>query len=473
MNDTILIDFGAIDKTISTDWALQEWNNVSDFRDNPANTNLIALDSGANLVYSTGDDSGIVFSATRLGDAPNVRIAGTPVDFTGTLAPNPTGTSYFPAALDSLFVGDNENATPDIYQIALGGLSNSLTYDLTFLSAWNAGFRDGDISVELVTGTRPGGNIVSAGNDNAEGFQQSWFQLTEVTPAAGEIVINFHSDLALNFNGRLNTMEITPSVGLRSSPFSLTISRNGLNPDNYDFAWTSLDNKVYALVSSTDLSTPVETWPVWEGNENIVGTAPENTLPDIPGGVDPARFFVVIEMDPPLVLTEDFESGVGGFTVVDHSAGGAGTDWAHGDPDSSGLGGSVTTGNGGSTSCWGTDIGNPGNYSTDTDTSLISPVIDLTAVVAAELSFAQAIDILDGDTLVVNVIDDTTDTVLQAAVYTSTPDLDIIAADWETVSSVTITGGEPVRIEWRFTGDGDGTYLGAYIDDVIVSQAMP
>ena len=116
-------------------------------------------------------------------------------------------------------------------------------------------------------------------------------------------------------------------------------------------------------------------------------------------------------------------------------------------------------------------VGQPHVYAAGTDTSLISPVIDLTGVPNAVLSFARAIDILDGDTLVVNVLDDTTDSVLQAAVHTSTPDPDINEADWEPVSSVAITGGEPVRIEWRFTGDNDGSYLGAYIDDVEVKAS--
>jgi hypothetical protein len=180
--------------------------------------------------------------------------------------------------------------------------------------------------------------------------------------------------------------------------------------------------------------------------------------------------FVVAQLPPPL-LSEGFETTGGGFTMVDHS-GGTGTLWVLGDPDSDGEGGAVSTGNGGSARCWGTDISNPGTYLSGTDTSLISPVINLTGLAGATLSFAQAIDILEGDTLVVNVVDDATGTVLEPAIHTSTPDRDINAADWTTISSVAITGGQPVRIEWRFTGNGDGTYLGAYIDDVVVT-AVP
>jgi hypothetical protein len=39
-----------------------------------------------------------------------------------------------------------------------------------------------------------------------------------------------------------------------------------------------------------------------------------------------------------------------------------------------------------------------------------------------------------------------------------------------TVTAATpITGGQKVRIEWHFTGGGDEFYLGAYIDEVVVS----
>jgi hypothetical protein len=199
------------------------------------------------------------------------------------------------------------------------------------------------------------------------------------------------------------------------------------------------------------------------------------TLTGVPGA-GPQRFFAMVEKDappPPPLLVADFEADGAGFIALDHS-GGTGTVWTHGDPDSSGGGGAVSTGNAGTAKCWGTDISNPGFYAAGTDTSLVSPVIDLTAVPNAVLSFAQAIDILSGDTLVVNVIDADISggiSILQAAAHTSTPDPDINNANWQAVPSIAITGGRPVRIEWRFTGTNDGTYLGAYIDDVTVTVA--
>ena len=145
-----------------------------------------------------------------------------------------------------------------------------------------------------------------------------------------------------------------------------------------------------------------------------------------------------------------------------------GSDWQYGAPSTPNPGGgAVTSGNSGA-NCWGTNLNDV--YAAVTNTKLRSPVIDLTGITTATLSFAQAIDIQPGHTLVVNVIEEATDTVLQSAIHTSTPDLSTTTADWETITVATpITGGQKVRIEWHFVGDGDGFYLGAYIDDVVVT----
>ena len=41
--------------------------------------------------------------------------------------------------------------------------------------------------------------------------------------------------------------------------FQLVITPNEANPGTCDFTWESRDGKVYDLLSSTDLSTPVST----------------------------------------------------------------------------------------------------------------------------------------------------------------------------------------------------------------------
>lgn len=169
---------------------------------------------------------------------------------------------------------------------------------------------------------------------------------------------------------------------------------------------------------------------------------------------------------PATLFSEDFESGDGGFTVATAS----GSAWEYGAPMTPNPGGgAVTSGNSG-TKCWGTKLNS--GYEVDTNTKLRSPVIDLTGLGTATLSFAQALDIQSPHTLVVNVIEEATDAIVAggAVVHTSTPDPDTNSAPWETVDAITIPGGMKVRIEWHFVGSGDGAnYLGAYIDDVKVT----
>ena len=63
-------------------------------------------------------------------------------------------------------------------------------------------------------------------------------------------------------------------VGVTALPaptgFALVMTPNAGTLGNYDFSWASLDGKLYDLVSSTDLTTAVTTWPVWEGNADIL-----------------------------------------------------------------------------------------------------------------------------------------------------------------------------------------------------------
>jgi hypothetical protein len=71
----------------------------------------------------------------------------------------------------------------------------------------------------------------------------------------------------------------------------LQITPNGTN---FDFSWESTGGKVYDLVSSTDLSTPVIEWLVYGENTNIPGVFPTTTLTNIePDGT--LRFFALIE----------------------------------------------------------------------------------------------------------------------------------------------------------------------------------
>ncbi|MGD7652240.1 MAG: hypothetical protein ACQCXQ_03425 [Verrucomicrobiales bacterium] len=235
------------------------------------------------------------------------------------------------------------------------------------------------------------------------------------------------------------------------------------------FTWESKTGKLYNLLRSTDLSTPPSTWEVWQAGIPADGSG--TNVETYARPADPRSFFVLAEMDAPALFEEDFEGDNGGFTTAVT----AGTEWAWGAPNSAGFGGSVSAGNGESANCWGTDIGAPGFYvNPTTESCLRSAVIDLTGVAAAELSFAQAIDIHGNDTVTVNIIDDTTDTVIAADIV-SISDGNVTSAAWTTVGPVEIPAaalGQAVRIEWCFSGTGGTTedYLGWYIDDVLVEE---
>lgn len=375
----------------------------------------------------------------------------------------------------------------------LGTGVNGMGYDLTSIQSiadWvNVGFGNQGWTLEVkpVGGTY---TVLATIDYQALGTGPGTTKVT-LTDATGTLAagVEFLRVTTNEVNGGANggafvwrELDVFGTETGAAGPLVLKIVRGA---GGLDFEWNSLPGMQYDLVSSTDLSLPVETWPVYdedgpggvEGYENIPNAGSTTTLTDVQAS-GPARFFALVEEEIPPLLSEDFELDDGGFTVIDRSAGGIGSDWAHGDPNSDGGagGGAVTEGNGSSTNCWGTDIGNPGTYASGTDTSLISPVIDLTAVTAATLSFAQAIDILSPDALVVNLIEADIGgdivTVIGAPLHTADDTGTTTEADWNTISGLDLAAGlgQEVRIEWRFTGNGDGTYIGAYIDDVLVTS---
>lgn len=93
-----------------------------------------------------------------------------------------------------------------------------------------------------------------------------------------------------------NTVEnllASPPVGA----LELSILPSETTPGTLDFSWTGADGSLYNLVSSTDLSTPINSWPVWEGNADITGTGTPTILTDVPASSDLTRFFAVVRQD--------------------------------------------------------------------------------------------------------------------------------------------------------------------------------
>jgi bacillopeptidase F len=261
---------------------------------------------------------------------------------------------------------------------------------------------------------------------------------------------------------------LDPTSAASANPISVPLSATGA------FSFTrrdpALTGKVYQVRTSTNLiDWEVDTGATLTGGPVVDGV--QTVTVQISAGLltAPRRFVRVTAGDPVPLLATDFEANDGAFTQF--TAGG--TEWEYGTANSpTPTEGAVISGNSG-TQCWGTNL--TGGYAAGTDTSLRSPVIDLTHVTAATLTFAKAIDASAGHTLVVNVIDDTTDTVI-ANVIPAEGDANVNAAPWETIGPVELPAGaygQPVRIEWRFIGDGNGSYNGAYIDDVVVNETSP
>lgn len=262
------------------------------------------------------------------------------------------------------------------------------------------------------------------------------------------------------FYGEIDVIGGPPPV---PEPFRLTITPVAAG---YDLAWDSKFGKRYNLRTSTDLASPISDWEL--AGETILPTPPTNVLHVDPAGA--RRFYAVEAVPAPPLLAADFENGDGGFSVT--TAGG--TAWEYGMPDSPFPPQAAVTGANSGANCWGTNL--TGAYAAGTDTSLLSPVIDLTDTPAASLSFAQAVDLNNFSepphTLEVNVLNATTNALIVNLVAPATDGKPMTAA-WEIVGPLALPVGQPVRIEWRVIADGTGEYNGVYIDDVMVEEANP
>jgi hypothetical protein len=363
-----------------------------------------------------------------------------------------------------------------IRQVLTSHLAPNLVYTLSVAignpALWNVPPPAPDFRIELLAG-----GVLLASRTGSPPADDSAFGVATLSyssgPAPDQIGQPLEIRLITLVDPRDDGYEVDfDDVRLTAEPFALRITRNGMN---FDFEWNSQPGKRYDLLTSTDLSTPVADWPPYDDGEtvyqNIPATGSTTTLMAVPS-VAPSRFFALREETVPPLLMADFEEANGGFS----SAKTAGSDWEWGDPDSSGFGGqSVTTGNGGSEKCWGTNIGNPGYYSDPTtDSCLISPVINLTGVAAAKLSFAHAIDIdiAGGDTAVLRIVNADTNALITSIPF---PDGDTNSANWQATGPITLPVGTPIRLEWCLTGSGGANddFMGWYIDDVKVVETTP
>ena len=274
-------------------------------------------------------------------------------------------------------------------------------------------------------------------------------ELTSITPVGGGV-------WELTLEGEADTgYEFRSSTTLDFTPGTLVESLTEVGPG------VVTDGKLLTTDSEGDATVRM----------TLVGDPADFVRAQIPPPPPP----------PPPLLSEDFESGDGGFTLK--VAGGGftpdGSPWDHGEPNSTGDGGSVGNGNGGSANCWGTNIGlaDDGLYANPTETCLRSTDIDLTGVTGAELTFAEALDIETNDTAVVKLINADGDVEI-ATVYTAT-DSDSSNAPWAPANGgspidLSAGAGLTVYLQWCLSGTGGDSddYMGWYIDDVVVTQTV-
>jgi hypothetical protein len=259
-----------------------------------------------------------------------------------------------------------------------------------------------------------------------------------------------------------------------SGPFAFSILPNTMTPGNYDFTWTSQAGKEYDLVSSTDLSTAIATWPVWDGRTGLPATPPENVLAGVPGGGDTRRFFALVEKDAPPLFTENFDAAAelpAGWSrdgIVN------GTDWDIGVPSGvpSGPATAFSVPN-----CAGTNIG--GYYTENVDVSLITPAIAIPADRGATLRFRQLIDTdAAGDAGAVRVLDaDNADAPIAGLALSGLQGEGSVGEGW-TENTLILpaldVGGKNIKIEFNFVSDagisqGIDVFGGFYVDDVVIA----
>lgn len=242
-------------------------------------------------------------------------------------------------------------------------------------------------------------------------------------------------------------------------PFSVEASPGNM----LTLRWESKGGKLYNVRSVVDPSNadPID-WPVFDGNENMTASPPENVLTFV-RPADTERFFIVEEFNAPPVsaFSDDFESGAPGWTMGNDGA--AGTDWQLGAPTNGpGVANSLTN-------CFATNLDS--DYALEANVWLRSPAIDLTGAGGATLNYANYVDV-EGQTFdfgIVAVLDAANDSVLATLI----DPVDSLSGGWVEVSKSLPAEalGKEIKIEFRLISDDfDGSnFPGWFLDDFEVT----
>ena len=242
--------------------------------------------------------------------------------------------------------------------------------------------------------------------------------------------------------------------------FSVSSSDGG---ETIDFEWSSYATEGYSVVSTDDpVANPdPSSWAPVSALENLAATPPLNrhstARPE-----EPVRFYALVAGPAAPLLSEDFESGPGGWTAVVNDPSGN-TQWELGTP--AGSTGPLM-GADESVNAWCTNIG---DYGTGSDISLRSPAINLNGVGGAQLTF-EAFRDADGfgDTAVVRFLQAAD----QVQLGTDSP-LGMSSFDTDYVrQSIAVPAealGKEIVVEFNFVSDDTAdAFSGLTIDNVVV-----
>lgn len=368
-------------------------------------------------------------------------------------APLPSDGAQLSSTLGNGYSQPNQNLVLDQvepgnwYYVAGSYRVNPDTNNVTFTN-YIANLTAGDTELQVVGpftnsgGTYPRGSVPL-------GIGGRWDAGENFPGALDEVTL---------YNAELPQETFQAHLNLLTGGGNITLEVNS-DGDNLTFRWDSREGKEYNLRSATSLAGEPASWEPIEGQTEIKATPPHNTI-TIPKPSDSSRFYVVEEFTPPpiVLLSENFDSG---FSAWSTGPVPAETSWELGVPNPDFFFGPVSAFS--EPNCYGTNLN--GEYTSHTDSWLLSPSINLTDVTKATLRFQQFKDLEDTfDATKVTIVDDETREEL-AVLLEST---DGSNPEWRriTLALPEEALGRKVRLEFRMITDEAGNLSGWYIDDV-------
>lgn len=280
-----------------------------------------------------------------------------------------------------------------------------------------------------------------------------FFALMNLNQGQDNLLID---DLFLSRGEYLDTVPTAPGAFAQN----ILLSEPGSVSGGFTFSWNSQAGVTYTVRAKANLADP---WQILATNYPAGGaTGPVTSYTDSPL-VTPQGFYQAVAEPRPAIWSDDFESGSDGWTVIDNSFGASPTVWEWGTP-SNGPGAAHS-----GTEAFGTGLNT--DYAQYTDTSLRSPIIDLTGVTnQVRLEFWQYVNVDQEDYCQVNILDQY-DTILVSPVSTQSGS----NGGWKllTYPLPATALNQPIKIEFHMA---DADYYNAqplpgwFIDDVSIRR---